>query len=175
MKKVLTFNIIVFLVILLISIFLEHFTDIEFNKKKKFIVCTLFLVSIFILNYFFTISMNPKISAKLLEDSLFLNEEIKYSDIESAKCFSNCSLKIVPNGFRWSYKDYYSGDANVEISDNENEVIDSYYRAKIYYKLDVNNIILVKDKTTDKIYIFNLDTDKKTLNFYKKLFKHINR
>lgn len=173
MKTVLLFNLIIFLILIIVAIFLEHFTDIDFNKKGKIIVCIVFLLGISISNYFFTVSMNPIISPKFQDNALILNKKISLKNIESIKYFSNCSLKITPNGFRQNYKNYYSGEANVSIINVKNKEIASYYKAKVYYHLDGKNLIMIKEKTTNKTYIFNLKTKKETKNLYQKLLKSV--
>ena len=50
-----------------------------------------------------------------------------------------------------------------------------YYKAKVYYNIDVNSVIVLKDANDAKVYIFNFDTNQQTQDFYdlyvKKLIK----
>lgn len=119
--------------------------------------------------------MNPIIKPSLHADYLKLNEEIKYESIELCENYRDCTLKIVANGFRWGYQTYYSGDANVEIYNSKNEKLDYYYKAKVYYNLDVNDFIVLKDVNENKIYIFNFDTNQQTQEFYDLLCKKVDK
>lgn len=69
------------------------------------------------------------------------------------------------------YQTYYSGDANVEIYNSKNEKLDYYCKAKVYYNIDVNSVIVLKDANDDKVYIFNFDTNQQTQDFYDLLCK----
>ena len=108
-------------------------------------------------------------------DYLKLNEEIKYTSIELCENYRDCTLKIVANGFRWGYQTYYSGDANVEIYNSKNERLNYYYKAKVYYNIDVNSVIVLKDANDDKVYIFNFDTNQQTQDFYDLLCKKVDK
>ena len=114
---------------------------------------------------------HPLYSANYLK----LNEEIKYTSIELCENYRDCTLKIVANGFRWGYQTYYSGDANVEIYNSKNERLNYYYKAKVYYNIDVNSVIVLKDANDDKVYIFNFDTNQQTQDFYDLLCKKVDK
>ena len=89
--------------------------------------------------------------------------------------YRDCTLKIVANGLRWGYQTYYSGDANVEIYNSKNERLNYYYKAKVYYNIDVNSVIVLKDANDDKVYIFNFDTNQQTQDFYDLLCKKVDK
>lgn len=69
----------------------------------------------------------------------------------------------------------FYGDANVEIYNSKNEKLDYYYKAKVYYNLDVNDFIVLKDVNENKIYIFNFDTNQQTQDFYDLLCKKVDK
>ena len=50
-----------------------------------------------------------------------------------------------------------------------------YYKAKVYYNLDVNDFIVIKDVNENKIYIFNFDTNQQTQDFYDLLCKKVDK
>ena len=53
--------------------------------------------------------------------------------------------------------------------------MDYYYKAKVYYNLDVNDFIVLKDVNENKIYIFNFDTNQQTQDFYDLLCKKVDK
>ncbi|MEE0667069.1 hypothetical protein [Holdemanella biformis] len=64
-----------------------------------------------------SIKDNPKVDAKFGENYIEFkkNEVILLNNIEDVQFYDNVKFVIVPNGYRWSNDDYYSGDANVNI------------------------------------------------------------
>lgn len=175
MTKFFLFDLILFLMFCGFAIILEcHFRNRLTKKFEIFVSCIFFVVGV-VASCIFTIKMNPVITPSLHDDYLKLNEKIKYKNIEFCEKYTNCTLKIVANGFRWGYPTYYSGDANVEIYNSKNEKLDYYYKAKVYYSLDANDFIVLKDVNESKIYIFNFDTNQQTQDFYDLLCKKVDK
>ena len=175
MTKFFLLDLILFLIICGVAIILQYHFENRLSKKFEIVYGCISVVIIAVTSIVFTIKMNPIIKSSLHADYLKLNEEIKYESIELCENYRDCTLKIVANGFRWGYQTYYSGDANVEIYNSKNEKLDYYYKAKVYYNLDVNDFIVLKDVNENKIYIFNFDTNQQTLEFYDLLCKKVDK
>ena len=152
-------DLILFLIICGVAIILQYHFGNRLSKKFEIVYG----------------KMNPIITPSLHADYLKLNEEIKYESIELCENYGDCTLKIVPNGFRCGYQTYYSGDANVEIYNSKNERLNYYYKAKVYYNIDVNSVIVLKDANDAKVYIFNFDTNQQTQDFYDLLCKKVDK
>ena len=175
MTKFFLLDLILFLIICGVAIILQYHFGNRLSKKFEIVYGCISVVIIAVTSIVFTIKMNPIIKSSLHADYLKLNEEIKYESIELCENYRDCTLKIVANGFRWGYQTYYSGDANVEIYNSKNEKLDYYYKAKVYYNLDVNDFIVLKDVNENKIYIFNFDTNQQTQEFYDLLCKKVDK
>ena len=67
------------------------------------------------------------------------------------------------------------GDANVEIYNSKNERLNYYYKAKVYYNIEVNSVIVLKDANDAKVYIFNFDTNQQTQDFYDLLCQKVDK
>lgn len=174
MTKFFLLDLILFLIICGVAAILQYHFGNRLSKKFEIVYGCISVVIVAVTSIVFTIKMNPIITPSLDADYLKLNEEIKYESIELCGNYRDCTLKIVANGFRWGYQTYYSGDANVEIYNSKNEKLD-YYKAKVYYNLDVNDFIVLKDVNENKIYIFNFDTNQQTQEFYDLLCKKVDK
>ena len=155
MTKFFLLDLILFLIIGGVAIILQYHFGNRINKKFEIVYGCISAGIIAVTTIVFTIKMNPIITPSLHADYLKLNEEIKYTSIELCENYRDCTLKIVANGFRWGYQTYYSGDANVEIYNSKNERLNYYYKAKVYYNIDVNSVIVLKDANDAKVYIFH--------------------
>ena len=175
MTKFFLLDLILFLIIGGVAIILQYHFGNRINKKFEIVYGCISAGIIAVTTIVFTIKMNPIITPSLHADYLKLNEEIKYTSIELCENYRDCTLKIVANGFRWGYQTYYSGDANVEIYNSKNEKLDYYYKAKVYYNIDVNSVIVLKDANDAKVYIFNFDTNQQTQDFYDLLCKKVDK
>ena len=171
MTKFFLLDLILFLIIGGVAIILQYHFGNRLSKKVEIVYGCISVVIVAVNTIVFTIQMNPIITPSLHADYLKLNEEIKYTSIELCENYRDCTLKIVANGFRWGYQTYYSGDANVEIYNSKNERLNYYYKAKVYYNIDVNSVIVLKDANDAKVYIFNFDTNQQTQDFYDLLCK----
>ena len=168
-------DLILFLIICGVAIILQYHFGNRLSKKFEIVYGCISVVIVAVTSIIFTIKMNPIITPSLHADYLKLNEEIKYESIELCENYGDCTLKIVPNGFRCGYQTYYSGDANVEIYNSKNERLNYYYKAKVYYNIDVNSVIVLKDANDAKVYIFNFDTNQQTQDFYDLLYKKVDK
>ena len=168
-------DLILFLIICGVAIILQYHFGNRLSKKFEIVYGCISVVIVAVTSIIFTIKMNPIITPSLHADYLKLNEEIKYESIELCENYGDCTLKIVPNGFRCGYQTYYSGDANVEIYNSKNERLNYCYKAKVYYNIDVNSVIVLKDANDAKIYIFNFDTNQQTQDFYDLLYKKVDK
>ena len=175
MTKFFLLDLILFLIIGGVAIILQYHFGNRLSKKVEIVYGCISVVIVAVTTIVFTIQMNPIITPSLHADYLKLNEEIKYTSIELCENYRDCTLKIVANGFRWGYQTYYSGDANVEIYNSKNERLNYYYKAKVYYNLDVNSVIVLKDANDDKVYIFNFDTNQQTQDFYDLLCQKVDK
>ncbi len=171
MTKFFLLDLILFLIIGGVAIILQYHFGNRLSKKVEIVYGCISVVIVAVTSTVFAIKMNPIITPSLHADYLKLNEEIKYESIELCENYRDCTLKIVANGFRWGYQTYYSGDANVEIYNSKNERLNYYYKAKVYYNIDVNSVIVLKDANDAKVYIFNFDTNQQTQDFYDLLCK----
>lgn len=175
MTKFFLLDLILFLIIGGVAIILQYHFGNRLSKKVEIVYGCISVVIVAVTTIVFTIQMNPIITPSLHADYLKLNEEIKYTSIELCENYRDCTLKIVANGFRWGYQTYYSGDANVEIYNSKNERLNYYYKAKVYYNIDVNSVIVLKDANDAKVYIFNFDTNQQTQDFYDLLCKKVDK
>ena len=168
-------DLILFLIIGGVAIILQYHFGNRLSKKVEIVYGCISVVIVAVTSTVFAIKMNPIITPSLHADYLKLNEEIKYESIELCENYRDCTLKIIANGFRWGYQTYYSGDANVEIYNSKNERLNYYYKAKVYYNIDVNSVIVLKDANDAKVYIFNFDTNQQTQDFYDLLCKKVDK
>ena len=175
MTKFFLLDLILFLIIGGVAIILQYHFGNRLSKKVEIVYGCISVVIVVVTSTVFAIKMNPIITPSLHADYLKLNEEIKYESIELCENYRDCTLKIVANGFRWGYQTYYSGDANVEIYNSKNERLNYYYKAKVYYNIDVNSVIVLKDANDAKVYIFNFDTNQQTQDFYDLLCKKVDK
>ena len=175
MTKFFLLDLILFLIIGGVAIILQYHFGNRLSKKVEIVYGCISVVIVAVNTIVFTIQMNPIITPSLHADYLKLNEEIKYTSIELCENYRDCTLKIVANGFRWGYQTYYSGDANVEIYNSKNERLNYYYKAKVYYNIDVNSVIVLKDANDAKVYIFNFDTNQQTQDFYDLLCQKVDK
>lgn len=175
MTKFFLLDLILFLIIGGVAIILQYHFGNRLSKKVEIVYGCISVVIVAVTSTVFAIKMNPIITPSLHADYLKLNEEIKYTSIELCENYRDCTLKIVANGFRWGYQTYYSGDANVEIYNSKNERLNYYYKAKVYYNIDVNSVIVLKDANDAKVYIFNFDTNQQTQEFYDLLCKKVDK
>jgi hypothetical protein len=175
MTKFFLLDLILFLIIGGVAIILQYHFGNRLSKKVEIVYGCISVVIVAVTSTVFAIKMNPIITPSLHADYLKLNEEIKYESIELCENYRDCTLKIVANGFRWGYQTYYSGDANVEIYNSKNERLNYYYKAKVYYNIDVNSVIVLKDANDAKVYIFNFDTNQQTQDFYDLLCKKVDK
>lgn len=175
MTKFFLLDLILFLIIGGVAIILQYHFGNRLSKKVEIVYGCISAGIIAVTSIVFAIKMNPIITPSLHADYLKLNEEIKYESIELCENYGDCTLKIVANGFRWGYQTYYSGDANVEIYNSKNERLNYYYKAKVYYNIDVNSVIVLKDANDAKVYIFNFDTNQQTQDFYDLLCKKVDK
>ena len=175
MTKFFLLDLILFLIIGGVAIILQYHFGNRLSKKVEIVYGCISVVIVAVTTIVFTIQMNPIITPSLHADYLKLNEEIKYTSIELCENYRDCTLKIVANGFRWGYQTYYSGDANVEIYNSKNERLNYYYKAKVYYNIDVNSVIVLKDANDAKVYIFNFDTNQQTQDFYDLLCQKVDK
>lgn len=175
MTKFFLLDLILFLIIGGVAIILQYHFGNRLNKKFEIVYGCISVVIVAVTSIVFAIKMNPIITPSLHADYLKLDEEIKYTSIELCENYRDCTLKIVANGFRWGYQTYFSGDANVEIYNSKNERLNYYYKAKVYYNIDVNSVIVLKDANDAKVYIFNFDTNQQTQDFYDLLCKKVDK
>ena len=175
MTKFFLLDLILFLIFGGVAIILQYHFGNRLSKKVEIVYGCISAGIIAVTSIVFAIKMNPIITPSLHADYLKLNEEIKYTSIELCENYGDCTLKIVANGFRWGYQTYYSGDANVEIYNSKNERLNYYYKAKVYYNIDVNSVIVLKDANDAKVYIFNFDTNQQTQDFYDLLCKKVDK
>lgn len=175
MTKFFLLDLILFLIIGGVAIILQYHFGNRLSKKVEIVYGCISVVIVAVTSTVFAIKMNPIITPSLHADYLKLNEEIKYTSIELCENYRDCTLKIIANGFRWGYQTYYSGDANVEIYNSKNERLNYYYKAKVYYNIDVNSVIVLKDANDAKVYIFNFDTNQQTQDFYDLLCKKVDK
>lgn len=141
------------------------------NKKIKIIV----MISILIISAIIFISqailLNPKVEAKIGYDYVqFKEEKVYFNNIEKIQYLENVDIAVSANGFRWGNDDYYSGDANVEVSSREDETtLLSIYKGKVYIDREVDDYIVITSKNSSKVFIFNFSSAEETKAKFKEL------
>lgn len=164
------FVIIVFTILLLPFQFTPKLKN---NKKIKIIV----MISILIISAIILISqailLNPKVEGIIDNDYVqFKEEKVYFNNIENIQYLENVDLVLSANGFRWGNDDYYSGDANAEVINREDEsILLSIYKGKVYIDRDVDDYIVITSNNPYKVFIFNYSTAKDTKAVFNKLGK----
>lgn len=106
----------------------------KLQKNKKGIV----VFGILIIAMFCSYSMitavrdNPKLIASLNSSSIEFKEDetLPYDQVGKIEYYEDVQIKIAANGYRWGNDDYYSGDANVDFMDSDENTIRSINQCK---------------------------------------------
>lgn len=161
------YGLVICCIVSIIFLLSERVSPWKKNKKAIWFVriLTVLVFGGFVIGQ--AVLLNPPVEAKLKSTSLqFKKEEnVSFRSITSMHYFTDPEMEIVANGFRWGNKDYYSGDANVRITDTEPEYY--FYKCKVYIHTATKPCIVVE--TEEKAYVFNLATKKETKQFYDQL------
>lgn len=119
---------------------------------------------------------NPPIQAMMSENRIIFKKDeiIRFNDIKSIKYFEDVELNLSANGYRWDNGIYYSGDAAFNITDDDTTLL-SVPKCRAYITYVVKNYIYVYTDKENGKFIFNLETEEATKQFYDKIRSSINQ
>lgn len=163
-----------FSVLIVINIF---FCQVFIKQKKRRIIVILCAILTFIC---FDMALarfdNPPIQAMMSANSLIFKKDeiIRFNDIKSIKYFEDVELDLSANGYRWDNDIYYSGDAAFNITDDDTTLL-SVPKCRAYITYVVKNYIYVYTDKENEKFIFNLETEEATKQFYDEIRSSINQ
>lgn len=163
-----------FSVLIVIIIF---FCQVFIKQKKRRIIVILCVILTFIC---FDMALarfdNPPIQAMMSENRIIFKKDeiIRFNDIKSIKYFEDVELNLSAYGYRWDDGIYYSGDAAFNITDDDTTLL-SVPKCRAYITYVVKNYIYVYTDKANEKFIFNLETEEATKQFYDKIRSSINQ
>ena len=163
-----------FSVLSVINIF---FCQVFIKQKKRRIIVILCVILTFICStMIFARSDNPPIQAMMSENRIIFKKDeiIRFNDIKSIKYFEDVELDLSANGYRWDNGIYYSGDAAFNITDDDTTLL-SVPKCRAYITYVVKNYIYVYTDKENEKFIFNLETEEATKQFYDEIRSSINQ
>lgn len=163
-----------FSVLIVIIIF---FCQVFIKQKKRRIIVILCVILTFICStMIFARFDNPPIQAMMSENRIIFKKDeiIRFNDIKSIKYFEDVELNLSANGYRWANGIYYSGDAAFNITDDDTTLL-SVPKCRAYITYVVKNYIYVYTDKENEKFIFNLETEEATKQFYDKIRSSINQ
>lgn len=163
-----------FSVLSVINIF---FCQVFIKQKKRRIIVILCVILTFICStMIFARFDNPPIQAMMSENRIIFKKDeiIRFNDIKSIKYFEDVELDLSANGYRWDNGIYYSGDAAFNITDDDTTLL-SVPKCRAYITYVVKNYIYVYTDKENEKFIFNLETEEATKQFYDEIRSSINQ
>ena len=163
-----------FSVLIVIIIF---FCQVFIKQKKSRIIVILCVILTFICStMIFARFDNPPIQAMMSENRIIFKKDeiIRFNDIKSIKYFEDVELDLSANGYRWDNGIYYSGDAAFNITDDDTTLL-SVPKCRAYITYVVKNYIYVYTDKENEKFIFNLETEEATKQFYDEIRSSINQ
>lgn len=163
-----------FSVLIVIIIF---FCQVFIKQKKRRIIVILCVILTFICStMIFARFDNPPVQATISANSLIFKKDeiIRFNDIKNITYFEDVELDLSANGYRWDNGIYYSGDAAFNITDDDTTLL-SVPKCRAYITYVVKNYIYVYTDKENEKFIFNLETEEATKQFYDEIRSPINQ
>lgn len=163
-----------FSVLSVINIF---FCQVFIKQKKRRIIVILCVILTFICStMIFARFDNPPIQAMMSENRIIFKKDeiIRFNNIKNITYFEDVELDLYANGYRWDNGIYYSGDAAFNITDDDTTLL-SVPKCRAYITYVVKNYIYVYTDKENEKFIFNLETEEATKQFYDKIRSSINQ
>ena len=119
---------------------------------------------------------NPPIQAMMSENRIIFKKDeiIRFNNIKNITYFEDVELNLSANGYRWDNGIYYSGDAAFNITDDDTTLL-SVPKCRAYITYVVKNYIYVYTDKENEKFIFNLETEEATKQFYDEIRSSINQ
>ena len=165
------------IIISVLCIIIAFFCQVFIKQKKRRIIVILCVYLTFICStMIFARFDNPPIQAMMSENRIIFKKDeiIRFNDIKSIKYFEDVELDLSANGYRWDNGIYYSGDAAFNITDDDTTLL-SVPKCRAYITYVVKNYIYVYTDKENEKFIFNLETEEATKQFYDKIRSSINQ
>lgn len=165
------------IIISVLCIIIAFFCQVFIKQKKRRIIVILCVILTFICStMIFARFDNPPIQAMMSANSLIFKKDeiIRFNDIKSIKYFEDVELDLYANGYRWDNGIYYSGDAAFNITDDDTTLL-SVPKCRAYITYVVKNYIYVYTDKENEKFIFNLETEEATKQFYDEIRSSINQ
>lgn len=163
-----------FSVLIVIIIF---FCQVFIKQKKRRIIVILCVILTFICStMIFARFDNPPIQAMMSENRIIFKKDeiIRFNNIKSITYFEDVELDLSANVYRWDNGIYYSGDAAFNITDDDTTLL-SVPKCRAYITYVVKNYIYVYTDKENEKFIFNLETEEATKQFYDEIRSSINQ
>lgn len=165
------------IIISVLCIMIAFFCQVFIKQKKRQVIVILCVILTFICStMIFARFDNPPIQAMMSENRIIFKKDeiIRFNDIKSIKYFEDVELNLSANGYRWDNGIYYSGDAAFNITDDDTTLL-SVPKCRAYITYVVKNYIYVYTDKENEKFIFNLETEEATKQFYDKIRSSINQ
>ena len=163
-----------FSVLSVINIF---FCQVFIKQKKRRIIVILCVYLTFICSTMIVARFdNPPIQAMMSENRIIFKKDeiIRFNNIKNITYFEDVELDLSANGYRWDNGIYYSGDAAFNITDDDTTLL-SVPKCRAYITYVVKNYIYVYTDKENEKFIFNLETEEATKQFYDEIRSSINQ
>lgn len=165
------------IIISVLCIMIAFFCQVFIKQKKRQVIVILCVILTFICStMIFARFDNPPIQAMMSENRIIFKKDeiIRFNDIKSIKYFEDVELNLSANGYRWDDGIYYSGDAAFNITDDDTTLL-SVPKCRAYITYVVKNYIYVYTDKENEKFIFNLETEEATKQFYDEIRSSINQ
>lgn len=165
------------IIISVLCIMIAFFCQVFIKQKKRQVIVILCVILTFICStMIFARFDNPPIQAMMSENRIIFKKDeiIRFNDIKSIKYFEDVELNLSANGYRWDNGIYYSGDAAFNITDDDTTLL-SVPKCRAYITYVVKNYIYVYTDKENEKFIFNLETEEATKQFYDEIRSSINQ
>lgn len=165
------------IIISVLCIIIAFFCQVFIKQKKRQVIVILCAILTFIC---FDMALarfdNPPVQATISANSLIFKKDeiIRFNDIKSIKYFEDVELDLSAKGYRWDNGIYYSGDAAFNITDDDTTLL-SVPKCRAYITYVVKNYIYVYTDKENEKFIFNLETEEATKQFYDEIRSSINQ
>ena len=165
------------IIISVLCIIIAFFCQVFIKQKKRRIIVILCAILTFIC---FDMALarfdNPPVQATISANSLIFKKDeiIRFNDIKNITYFEDVELDLSANEYRWDNGIYYSGDAAFNITDDDTTLL-SVPKCRAYITYVVKNYIYVYTDKENEKFIFNLETEEATKQFYDKIRSSINQ
>lgn len=165
------------IIISVLCIIIAFFCQVFIKQKKRQVIVILCAILTFIC---FEMALarfdNHPVQATISANSLIFKKDeiIRFNDIKNITYFEDVELDLSANGYRWDNGIYYSGDAAFNITDDDTTLL-SVPKCRAYITYVVKNYIYVYTDKENEKFIFNLETEEATKQFYDEIRSSINQ